>query len=657
MATLATDPQRSLWRGMVARVRADRHLPFEEQWRLFSALAAERPAQLGPMPAWWPDHDGAAASNVGRLMAEVGAESYRDLHRWSVDHRDEFWNRMIHRLGIAFAIPPQRILDAAAGPENPRWLPGARLNIVDSCFAATACTIAVAVGREGSDEVDTITYGELESLVNRVANGLAARGFGPGTGIALYMPMNLECVAAYLGAVRAGCFVVSIADSFAPHEVRRRLEIAGARAVVTVDAFERAGKRIPLYDKVKQAGGPTTVAIPSGTPPDLRAGDLLWSDLLGSDRPFSSVETEPTEVTNVLFSSGTTGDPKAIPWDHLTPIKAAADGHLHQNIGPGSVVAWPTNIGWMMGPWLIYASLINRACMALYEGVPSGPDFTRFVARAGVGMLGVVPSLVAAWRASGACEDVDWSRIEVFSSTGEPSNAPDYLWLMSRAGYRAPVVEYCGGTEIGGGYITGTVVQPASPATFSTPALGLDMVILDERGRPVAEGENGEVYLAPPSIGLSQRLLNRDHHEVYYEGCPRGPEGLLLRRHGDQMERLAGGFFRAHGRADDTMNLGGVKVSSVELEAVLGHHPAVAECAAVAVQPAGGGADRLVVFAVLREPHDPADLEAELGRLIAAELNPLFKIHDVVVTESLPRTASNKLMRRTLRAGYMGKNR
>jgi acetyl-CoA synthetase len=215
------------------------------------------------------------------------------------------------------------------------------------------------------------------------------------------------------------------------------------------------------------------------------------------------------------------------------------------------------------------------------------------------------------------------------------------------------VVEYCGGTEIGGGYITGTVVQPASPATFSTPALGLDLVILDENGREAGEGADGEVFLVPPSIGLSQSLLNRDHHEVYYDGCPSGPGGKLLRRHGDQMERLAGGYFRAHGRADDTMNLGGIKVSSVELEAVLGQHPAVAECAAVAVQPEGEGADRLVVFAVLREERPCDELRHELGRRLAEELNPLFKVHDVVVTESLPRTASNKLMRRTLRAEYL----
>jgi len=268
-------------------------------------------------------------------------------------------------------------------------------------------------------------------------------------------------------------------------------------------------------------------------------------------------------------------------------------------------------------------------------------------------MLGVVPSLVRSWRASGACEGVDWSGIEVLSSTGEPSNRGDYLWLMSRTGYRAPVVEYCGGTEIGGAYITGTVVQPAAPATFTTPALGLDLVGLDDHGRPVPEGGSGEVFLVPPSIGLSQSLLNRDHDEIYHAGCPVGPGGAPLRRHGDQLQRLPGGAYRAHGRADDTMNLGGIKVSSVELETAVDRHPAIRECAAVAVQPEGGGSDRLVVFAVLAEHREVEGLREEVSRLIGEHLNPLFKVHEVVVVESLPRTASNKLMRRSLRTRYL----
>ncbi|MGB5815126.1 MAG: AMP-binding protein [Thermoanaerobaculia bacterium] len=377
---------------------------------------------------------------------------------------------------------------------------------------------------------------------------------------------------------------------------------------------------------------------------------MTWEDLFTAE-PLAAPEVgDSSQVTNVLFSSGTTGVPKAIPWTHLTPIKGAMDGHFHQDIGPHDVVAWPTDIGWMMGPWLIYASLLNGAAMALWEGAPTGRDFGRFVKQAGVTIMGVVPSLVRAWRTSGALDDCDWRGIRVFSTTGDPSNQEDYLWLMSRAAYRAPVIEYCGGTEIGGGYIAGTVVQPASPATFTTACLGLDFEILDPQGQPVTEGEAGELFIVPPSIGLSQTLLNADHHDVYYAGCPPGQGGRVLRRHGDEIARLARGFFSAEGRADDTMNLGGIKISSLEIERVLVGDEAIYETAAVALPEPSGGPDRLIVFAVLAGETDLDLLRAELNRRLATELNPLFRIHELHQVEMLPRTASNKLMRRELRA-------
>ncbi|MFQ5792044.1 MAG: AMP-binding protein, partial [Acidobacteriota bacterium] len=414
----------------------------------------------------------------------------------------------------------------------------------------------------------------------------------------------------------------------------------------------------PLYSKVKEAGVSRAIVIPArGVETkgrvEMRTGDLWWEDLLSHNTSFESVPEDPYQVTNVLFSSGTTGEPKAIPWTHLTPIKCAMDGHFHHDIQSSDIVAWPTNIGWMMGPWLIYATFINKATMALYEGAPTGEGFTGFVKDSKVTVLGVIPSLVRAWRRAKAVRGLEWQTVRVFSSTGEPSNQEDYLWLMSLSGYRAPVIEYLGGTEIGGGHITGTVVQPASPATFTTAALGVDFAILDEQGNPVPEGETGELYLIPPAIGMSQGLLNKDHHEIYYQGCPRGPKGEVLRRHGDQIARLRGGFFTAQGRSDDTMNLGGIKVSSLELERAINDHGAVLESAAVAVEPQGEGAGELVVFVVLKDEIDRESLARELQTRIAEELNPLFKIHDVVITEELPRTASNKLMRRMLRAHYM----
>jgi acetyl-CoA synthetase len=656
----SSEQQDNQWRQLVEQLRTGPDRPFEEQWNDFRQIYADRKEADGPAPAWWPGEDQLTGSNLARLMKELGFVSYAELHRWSVQDRAAFWQRVIQRLGIVFSKEPDAILDLKeGGVKNPRWLPGAEMSCIDSCFTANPDKPAVVSGREGSNERAVVTYGELERLANRIANGLREQGFERGDGIALYMPMTVECVAAYLGIVRAGCRVVSIADSFSPAEVNKRLKIAAARGIVTVEGYTRAGRTMQLYEKVKQAGAPRAIVIPanSGDRVDLRDGDLSWDELLSSDEAFDSVVGDPCQVTNILFSSGTTGEPKAIPWTHLTPIKCGMDGHFHQDIQPSDVVAWPTNIGWMMGPWLIYTTFLNNATMALYEGAPVGEGFTRFIREAKVSILGVIPSIVRAWRRSEALQWNEWQHIRLFSSTGEPSNREDYLWLMSRTGYQAPVIEYLGGTEIGGGHITGTVVQSASPATFTTPALGIDFVILDEDGTPVDEGQMGELFLIPPAIGLSQTLLNKDHEEVYYAGCPEGPNGEVLRRHGDQVARLHKGYYKAQGRADDTMNLGGIKVSSLELEQVLETHEAVYESAAIAVQPEGEGQEKLVVFVVLRTETEAETLKKELGKRIAKKLNPLFKIHDLVITGELPRTASNKLMRRKLRARYVGKMR
>jgi acetyl-CoA synthetase len=208
------------------------------------------------------------------------------------------------------------------------------------------------------------------------------------------------------------------------------------------------------------------------------------------------------------------------------------------------------------------------------------------------------------------------------------------------------VLEYCGGTELGGGYIGATMAQPNVPAAFSTPSFGVELVMAEGEA-----AEGGEVFLVPPAIGMSTRLLHHDHHAVYYEGTPRGPHGEVLRRHGDAMQRCGNGYYRAVGRVDDTMNLGGIKISSVEIERVLAAVPEASDTAAIAVTPLGGGPSMLWVFAVLRPefPAGEAEALAHMQDALRRELNPLFKIERLVVVPELPRTASNKIMRRALR--------
>lgn len=631
-----------------------------------------------------PSLEIARFTNIGQLFERLGKEllgtvykdpivSFNDLQKLSVDNAKFYWKVVLEELDVKFHLEPECIVDMNNLEESPggRWLPGASLNAAESCLRAHQGRkdedIALVWRDEGMDEapLKTVTFGKLRVKVCQVATALEIHGFSKGDAIAIDMPMSIWAVIIYLGIVLSGCVVVSIADSFAASEIQTRLKISKAKGIFTQDVIVRGSKSHALYMRVVEADAPTAIVLPgngSTLTVTLREGDVFWNDFLDKasltsrSDDYKSVPLPVDSFSNILFSSGTTGEPKAIPWTHLTPLKAAADAWAHHDIRAGDVVSWPTNLGWMMGPWLIYAAFFNNACIALYNGSPLGHGFVKFVQDAKVTMLGLVPSLVKGWKRTIDVFNYDWSSIRCFSSSGEASNEDDYLWLMGRAHYK-PVIEYCGGTEIGGAFASGSLLQPQALSTFSTPTMGCRIYLLDSNGNPLPVDEPGvgEVALDPIFLGGSKTLLNANHYDVYFKGMP-CINGLRLRRHGDEFELTVGGFYRALGRVDDTMNLGGIKVSSVEIERICNvAHASVLETAAIGLPQAGGGPEQLVLVVVLKGSCDAVtneELKRAFNAAIQQKLNPLFKANAVIVTELLPRTASNKVMRRMLRTQF-----
>ncbi|KAL0836235.1 hypothetical protein Bca101_088124 [Brassica carinata] len=627
---------------------------------------------FGPDPPAW---DVASLTNVGGLLERRGREflgddykdpvsSFSKFQEFSVSNPEVYWRTILDELNILFSVPPKCVLDRDRSGDNPggNWLPGAYLNPARNCLSSSSKRrsdddVVIRWRNEGSDDlpVNAMTLLELRSQVWLTAHALNALDLVEESAIAIDMPMNVESVIIYLAIVLAGHVVVSIADSFSPREISTRLKISKAKAIFTQDEIIRGDKSIPLYRRVVDAEAPLAIVIPargSFVRMNLRENDLSWNEFLGNagkmrGMEYIAVEKPAGACTNILFSSGTTGEPKAIPWTNISPLKSAADAWCHMDVHQGDVVAWPTNLGWMMGPWLVYASLINGACMALYNGSPPGPAFAKFVQDAEVTMLGVIPSIVRTWQNSNSTFGFDWSRIRCFGSTGEASNVDEYLWLMSRAHYK-PVIEYCGGTEIGGSFVTGSLLQPQSLAAFSTAAMGCKLFILGEDCNPLppdAEGV-GELALWPHVFGASSSLLNGNHYNVYFKGMPTF-QGQILRRHGDLFERTSKGYYRAQGRADDTMNLGGIKVGSVEIERVCNSvDDSVLETAAIGVPPPSGGPEQLVIAVVLKSQEltnrDLNLLKKSFNSEIQKKLNPLFKVSSVVTLPSLPRTATNK---------------
>lgn len=683
LATSST-PQsaETCWTEVVAMVRSQ-GVPESDCRRAWEHCFAQWPESRGPRPVWFPSVEQRSTANVTRFILNHGSAGQvcdlPGLRRWANEHPVAFWEAVFCTLGVEFQRQPTVWLDNQHGLANAVWGRGGALNIAVQCLPELAGDpkVEISIDREGGDvpgersvlvwqtrdgQSFRITARELAVQVRHMAAALEACGWS-GQRVAMIMPMNPISVALYLAILYRGGTVISIADSFSASEIRNRLRLAQAEWVVTCEGLVRGDKLLPLLPRVHEAtalpclvvgsqldliredSGPWRCSVPDGC----RPSDVDWNRWiesgLGSPCP-APAEVDLESTVHLLFSSGTTGDPKVIPWTPLTPLKCAADGFFHQNIQRDDVVAWPTNWGWMMGPWLVYATLLNRATMALYEDAPLGEGFGRFVEAQKVTVLGLVPSMVKAWRASRVMEACDWSAIRVFSSTGESSQKEDYFYLSWLAGFK-PIIEYCGGTEIGGGYISSTVIEPNAPATFTGPAIGLDFEIRDEQG---GLADEGELWIVPPSVGLSQSLLNRDHFETYYADTPRGERDRVLRRHGDYFRRLPGGYYEAGGRTDDTMNLGGIKVSSLELERVINAVPGVSESAAIACSTEGGPESLVVFLVTVGESSVAAQTWRErLNLALREQLNPLFKVWDVQLIPALPRTASNKILRRDLR--------
>uniref|UniRef100_A0A0V0IS00 Putative acyl-activating enzyme 18, peroxisomal-like n=1 Tax=Solanum chacoense TaxID=4108 RepID=A0A0V0IS00_SOLCH len=592
--------------------------------------------------------------------------SFKEFQRFSVQHPEIYWSIVLKQLPIHFLEAPKCILDTSdKSKRGGNWLPGSVLNIAESCVRSSNYSnkqddcVAIEWREEGNDdkEVNCMTLKQLREQVMMVANALDNM-FSKGDAIAIDMPMTVTAVVIYLAIVLAGFVVVSIADSFAAQEIAVRLRVSNAKAIFTQDSIVRGGRRFPLYSRVIEAAPLKAIVIPAtgeDVQVQLRNQDLSWKDFLASvshlPRPnyyfpvYQSIES----VTNILFSSGTTGDPKAISWTHLSPIRCTADSWAHLDIQAGDVFCYPTNLGWVMGPVLLYSCFLTGATLALYHGSPLDHGFGKFVQDAGVTVLGTVPSLVKTWKSTGCMQGLDWTRIRMFASTGEASNVDDDLWLSSRVYYK-PIIECCGGTELSSSYIMGNLLQPQAFGAFSSATMSTGFVILDEEmGSLIACV--GEIGLFPTYMGATDRLLNADHEKVYFEGMPIYKD-MQLRRHGDILKRTIGGYLVVNGRADDTMNLGGIKTSSIEIERVCdGADESVLETAAVSAAPPNGGPEQLAIFVVVKEGMNisPDTLKKRFSRAIQSNLNPLFKVRWVKIVGMLPRTASNKLLRRVLR--------
>ena len=621
---------------------------------------------------WKPDDEIVRDSNLQRFLSRHGLADFAALGERALDEPHWFWNAVIEHHDIRFSRPYEQVLDLSDGIAWPRWCVNGRTNLATNCLDRNlelGRGNAMAIVYEGEDgTVRRWTYAELAAASASCAAGLRALGLGRGDVVALYMPMVPEVAAAFFAIASIGAIALPLFSGFGPAAVAGRLRDASAKAVITADGTMRRGKVIEMKAALDRAldEAPSVrnviVLGHLGIATDLIDGhDHDWHELAsGAGASAPAVEMNADDPLMVIFTSGTTGRPKGTIHTHCgAMVKNALDLGMLLDMRAGDVLLWMSDMGWLVGPKTIIGSALLGATLILAEGTPDYPDDGRLLRLAeehNATFLGMAPTVARSFMGKDPAIVTrhDLSSLRVLVSTGELWDRDSWLWLFNAVGKgRRPILNYAGGTEIGGAILIGTVHHPLRPCAFGGPVPGTGAIIVDADGQPVAAGRKGELAMRQTSIGLTRGLWNdrQRYMDTYWNRHP----GLWLQ--GDVASVDEDGLWYLHGRADDTIKIAGKRTGPGEIEQLLLETGLIAEAAAVGVpDPLKGEA--IVCACVRNRITDTPEAEAAevLRDAVAAGLGTPFRPREIHFVEDLPKTRNQKIMRRVVRAILSGED-
>ena len=601
-------------------------------------------------------------------MDTFGAESFEELLNLAAASPERFWQEVVRDLDIQFYSPFTQVMDTSKGWEWTTWFKGAQYNYVHDALDKRSVgadrdrPAIIFEGEEGS--VRALTYGQLHEEVCRFANGLRALGVERGDRVGLFMPFAPEVAIAMLACGKIGAIFIPVFSGYAAPSVASRLNDCGAKVLVTADGFTRRGKPVAMKEVADQAAAesPTIekVIVHRRLGRDVPWNDerdVRWDDLVSNQPPqCDTVRTDAEDLYMIIYTSGTTGKPKGAQHVHCGfPIKGAQDMAHGFDLQPGDVLFWYTDIGWMMGPWAISGALMLGATLFMYDGTPdfAGPDrIWDMVARHGITHLGISPTAIRALMAHGDqwVQKHDLSSLLFLGSTGEPWNPDPWWWYFRQVGgARCPIINYSGGTEISGGILCCNPLLPIKPASFNAPVPGMAADVVDDQGKPV-RGAVGELAIRGPWPGMTRGFWGdpKRYEETYFSRIP----GLWV--HGDWAQIDDDGYWYILGRSDDTIKVAGKRLGPAEVESAAVSHTAVREAAAIGV-PDDLKGESVVVFAVLRPGYEASEaLRGEIAAAIVAQLGKSLAPKKILFVTDLPKTRNAKIMRRVIRASYLG---
>jgi acetyl-CoA synthetase len=616
----------------------------------------------GGSPAWKPTAAHLERSRLLAAMRQWGYERLEDLQTASIDDPERFWRAVVDDLEVTFATPFAQVRDESEGKPFPRWFVGGHINAATLCahrHGAGPHAGKTAFVYEGdSGQRRSMTYAEFDQAVRTFAANLVQHGIGRGDRVVLFLPVVPEAAVAFFACAMIGATSVPSFTGFGADAVATRIRVSEAVAVVTADGTTRRGKVVPLKQVADAAVDMTTtvrsvfvvrhldIEVP------MQAGrDVYWNDLDRDPVPVEVADTESNDPLTIIYTSGTTGAPKGVVLSHGgLLVKAASDFAYGFDIHDDEVVAWISDIGWMLGPLLMMGVLQLGATLVLTEGVPNYPEPGRLWAvanRNAVTFQGIAPTAARSLMGEGEANWGSLGTVRTFASTGEAWDDRTWHWLFETVGERRrPIVNYSGGTETGGGILVGYPFLPMTPSCFNGPLPGMDVAVADQEGRPTI-GQIGELAVYNTWPGMTHSFWHDPSR--YLETYWKQWDGVWL--HGDLASVDGNGYWMLHGRSDDTIKVSGRRVGPAEIETALLIDERIAEAAAIGVPDSARG-QRIVAFVVVPDAAvDLDDLSATAVRNVGKSFAP-----ELLVVPTLPKTKNGKIMRRAIRAQHLGQS-